>query len=103
MPAKKPDYNQLALKLHKELKGKISINAKGKLKTKTDWSTMYSPGVGAVSSHLAKKPADARQYTMKRNMVAVVSDGSAILGLGNLGPVPALPVQSQRPSGLKRG
>jgi malate dehydrogenase (oxaloacetate-decarboxylating) len=92
MPAKKPDYNRLALELHKKLKGKISIAPKGKLKTKTDWSTMYSPGVGAVSAHLAKNPQDAREYTMKRNMVAVVSDGSAILGLGNLGPIAALPV-----------
>jgi len=92
MPAKKPDYNRLALALHKKLKGKIAVTAKGKLKTKTDWSTMYSPGVGAVSAHLAQKPADAREYTMKRNMVAVVSDGSAILGLGDLGPIPALPV-----------
>lgn len=92
MPAKKPDYNRLALELHKKLKGKISIAPKGKLKTITDWSTMYSPGVGAVSAHLAKNPKDARDYTMKRNMVAVISDGSAILGLGNLGPVPALPV-----------
>jgi malate dehydrogenase (oxaloacetate-decarboxylating) len=92
MPAKKPDYNRLALELHKKLKGKIAIAPKGKLKTKTDWSTMYSPGVGAVSSHLAKNPKDARDYTMKRNMVAVISDGSAILGLGNLGPIAALPV-----------
>jgi len=92
MPAKKPDYNRLSLELHKKLKGKISITPKGKLKTKLDWSTMYSPGVGAVSQHLAKKPEDAREYTMKRNMVAVISDGSAILGLGNLGPIPALPV-----------
>jgi malate dehydrogenase (oxaloacetate-decarboxylating) len=53
---------------------------------------MYSPGVGAVSSHLYKKPGDARDYTIKRNTVAVVSDGSAILGLGNLGAIPALPV-----------
>ena len=92
MPAKKPDYNRLSLELHKKLKGKISITPKGKLKTKLDWSTMYSPGVGAVSQHLAKNPKDAREYTMKRNMVAVISDGSAILGLGNLGPIPALPV-----------
>ena len=91
MPAKK-DYNKLALALHKKLKGKIEVTTKGSLKTKTDWSTMYTPGVGAVSSHLAKKPADARQYTSVRNSVAVVSDGSAVLGLGNIGPVAALPV-----------
>ncbi|MCA9358229.1 NADP-dependent malic enzyme [Candidatus Kaiserbacteria bacterium] len=92
MPTKKPDYNKLALALHKKLKGKIEVVTKGPLKTKTDWSTMYSPGVGAVSSHLAKKPQEARDYTMKRNTVAVVSDGSAVLGLGNLGAIPALPV-----------
>jgi len=92
MASSKPDYNRLALELHKKLKGKITIAPKGKLKTKTDWSTMYSPGVGAVSAHLAKHPKDAREYTMKRNMVVVVSDGSAILGLGNLGPIAALPV-----------
>ena len=92
MPAKQPDYNKHALTLHKKLKGKIEVKSKGKLKTKADWSTMYSPGVGAVASHLAKKPADAREYTMKRNTVAVISDGSAVLGLGNVGPVAALPV-----------
>jgi len=91
-PKKKKDYNALALALHKKMKGKLSVVSKGKLVTKDDWSTMYSPGVGAVSSHLYKKPHDARDYTMKRNTVAVVSDGSAILGLGNLGAVPALPV-----------
>jgi len=92
MPAKKPDYNKLALALHKKLKGKLSIESKGKLKTKTEWSTMYTPGVGAVSSHLAKNPKDAREYTMKRNTVAIISDGSAVLGLGNIGPIAALPV-----------
>jgi malate dehydrogenase (oxaloacetate-decarboxylating) len=92
MPAKKPDYNKLALSLHKKMKGKISVEAKGKLRTKTDWSTMYTPGVGAVSSYLSKHPSQAREYTMKRNTVAIVSDGSAVLGLGNLGAIPALPV-----------
>jgi len=91
-PTKKKDYNQLALAVHKKMKGKLSVVSKGKLVTKDDWSTMYSPGVGAVSSHLYKKPGDARDYTIKRNTVAVVSDGSAILGLGNLGAIPALPV-----------
>ncbi len=89
---KKKDYAKLALALHKKLKGKLEVVSKGKLETRDDWSTMYSPGVGAVSSHLAKFPKDAREYTIKKNTVAVISDGSAILGLGNLGAVPALPV-----------
>ena len=86
------DYAKMALTLHKKLKGKIEVVSKGKLITKDDWSTMYTPGVGAVSSYLAKHPKDAREYTMKRNTIAVVSDGSAVLGLGNLGPIGALPV-----------
>ncbi|HEY0964172.1 MAG TPA: NADP-dependent malic enzyme [Candidatus Paceibacterota bacterium] len=88
----KKDYNQLALALHKKLRGKLSVESKRKLETRDDWSTMYSPGVGAVSLHLSKKPQEAREYTIKRNTVAVISDGSAILGLGNLGPIAALPV-----------
>jgi malate dehydrogenase (oxaloacetate-decarboxylating) len=88
----KKDYNKMALELHKKLKGKLEVVSKGSLKTKDDWSTMYTPGVGAVSLHLAKKPQDAREYTIKRNTVAVVSDGSAVLGLGNLGALGALPV-----------
>lgn len=89
---KKKDYNKLALALHKKLQGKLEVRSKGKLKSIDDWSTMYSPGVGAVSSHLAKFPEDARKYTIKKNTVAVVSDGSAVLGLGNIGPLAALPV-----------
>jgi malate dehydrogenase (oxaloacetate-decarboxylating) len=93
MPAtKKKDYAKLALALHRKLKGKLEVRAKAPLKTRDDWSTLYTPGVGAVSSHLAKKPEDARLLTVKRNMVAVVSDGSAVLGLGNIGPIAALPV-----------
>lgn len=86
------DYAKLALALHKKLGGKLEVVSKKKLATRDDWSTMYSPGVGAVSSHLATHPKDARLYTIKRNTVAVISDGSAVLGLGNLGPIPALPV-----------
>ncbi len=89
---KKPDYNKLALMLHKKLHGKLETSVKGALKTKTDWSTMYTPGVAAVCSAIAKKPATARDYTIKRNTVAVISDGSAVLGLGNLGGVASLPV-----------
>ncbi len=91
-PVAKKDYNKLALALHKKLKGKLEVRPKAELKTRDDWSTMYTPGVGAVSAHLAKRPKDAREYTIKRNTVAVVSDGSAVLGLGNLGPLGALPV-----------
>ncbi len=89
---KKKDYNKLALALHKKLKGKLSVVSKGKLETRDDWSMMYTPGVGAVSSYIAKHPKEAREYTIKKNTVAVISDGSAILGLGNLGALAALPV-----------
>lgn len=92
VPSKKKDYAKLALALHKKLHGKLEVVSKVALKTKDDWSTAYTPGVGAVSSHLAKHPKDARIYTGKRNTVAVVSDGSAVLGLGNIGPLGALPV-----------
>ncbi|MDC1205399.1 NADP-dependent malic enzyme [Candidatus Pacebacteria bacterium] len=90
--AQKKDYNKMALQLHKEMRGKLAVVSKGKLKTRDDWSTMYTPGVAAVSSHVAARPKDARQYTIKGNTVAVVSDGSAVLGLGNIGPLGALPV-----------
>ncbi len=92
MSSQKNTYGKKALALHKKLKGKIAITSKGALATIDDWSTLYTPGVGAVASHLAQHPEDAGRYTAKRNTVAVVSDGSAVLGLGNLGPVPALPV-----------
>ncbi len=86
------DYDKLALEWHKKHHGKLEVKSKGKLKSVDDWSTLYTPGVGAVSLHLAKRPKEAREYTLKRNTVAVVSDGSAVLGLGNLGPLGALPV-----------
>ena len=97
----KKDYGKLALALHKKLKGKLEMVSKAPLIKKDDWSTMYSPGVGAVSSHLAKFPEDAREYTMKRNSVAVISDGSAVLGLGNIGPIAALPVMEGKCAILK--
>jgi len=103
MPAaKKKNYDKLALALHKKLKGKLAVQSKGALKTKDDWSTMYSPGVGAVAAHLAKKPHDTREYTIKRNSVAVVSDGSAVLGLGNVGPLAALPVMEGKAAIFKK-
>lgn len=88
----KVDYAKLSLALHKKLHGKIALAPKAHLRNRTDWSTMYTPGVAAVSSHLAKHPKDVREYTLKRNTVAVISDGSAVLGLGNIGPYGAIPV-----------
>jgi malate dehydrogenase (oxaloacetate-decarboxylating) len=97
----KKDYAKMSLALHKKMHGKLSVISKGRLKTRDEWSTMYSPGVGAVSSHLAQNPKDAREYTIKRNTVAVISDGSAVLGLGNLGAIPALPVMEGKCAILK--
>lgn len=97
----KKDYAKMAMVLHKKLKGKLEVVSKGRLVTRDEWSTMYSPGVGAVSSHLAKHPEDAREYTIKRNTVAVISDGSAVLGLGNIGPIAGLPVMEGKCAILK--
>ena len=99
---KKKDYGALALALHKKLHGKLEVHSKVALANRDAWSTAYTPGVGAVSSHLAKYPKDARQYTIKRNTVAVVSDGSAVLGLGNLGAIPALPVMEGKSAIFKQ-
>lgn len=86
------DYASLALKLHKKFQGKLETVSKTPLKDKNDLATVYTPGVGAVSSFIGKNPESAFDLTLKGRTVAVVSDGSAILGLGNLGPEAALPV-----------
>src|SRR3989344_1423550 len=92
MTKNKNAYAAKALAIHKKLGGKISVTPKAKLLTREDWSTLYTPGVGAVSSYLAEHPEKAREYTMRKNTVAVISDGTAVLGLGNIGPIAALPV-----------
>jgi len=74
------------------LGGKISIQPKIPVKTRADLSIVYTPGVARVSMAIAKDPSKAFQLTVKRNMVAVVSDGTAVLGLGDIGPLAALPV-----------
>lgn len=86
------DYNTQALNRHKELKGKISVSLKDTLDSVDKLSVYYTPGVAAVSRYVAEHPEEARDYTWKNNSVAVVSDGSAVLGLGNIGPLGALPV-----------
>lgn len=77
---------------HRKLGGKVGTLAKAHLTTREDWSLYYTPGVGAVSAHLGKHPKDARELTIKKNTVAVISDGTAVLGLGDIGPEAALPV-----------
>lgn len=84
--------NSQSIKIHKKLKGKIEIKSKAPLKTKKDLSIFYTPGVGAVSAYLAKRKNRSRGMTIKNNSVAIVSDGSAVLGLGNIGPEGAIPV-----------
>ena len=81
-----------AIKLHKEKRGKLEIKSKVALATKKDLSLAYTPGVAAVSSAIAKDKSKVYDYTIKQNSVAVVTDGSAVLGLGNIGPEAALPV-----------
>jgi len=87
-----PTIGEQALELHKNLKGKIEVISKSPVKTMAELSLVYTPGVGTVSTHLAEHKDQIRDYTVKNNMVAVISDGSAVLGLGNIGPEGALPV-----------
>ncbi len=86
------NFGAKALAVHKKLRGKIEMRPKAKVLGKSDLSLYYTPGVGAVSTYLAKHKDKLREYTIKGNTVAVISDGSAVLGLGNIGPEGALPV-----------
>ena len=84
------------------LGGKIEINSKVPLKTRDDLSRAYTPGVARISQAIVDDPTDVRRLTMKRNTVAVVTDGSAVLGLGNIGPAAALPVMEGKAVLFKR-
>ncbi len=86
------DIKQESLDKHAELQGKIEITSKGKVADHHDLSVYYTPGVGAVSSEVAEHPERAKDLTIAGNTIAVVSDGTAVLGLGNIGPQGALPV-----------
>ena len=86
------DIEKKSLELHRKLKGKLEIKSKFPLKTKEDLSLVYTPGVAAVSLEIAKDKSRIYDYTIKGNCVAVISDGSAVLGLGNIGAEAALPV-----------
>src|SRR6266550_3936183 len=87
------DINEMALELHRKYKGKITVALRDTEEmTREKLSAYYSPGVGAVSKAVAADPSRLPEYTWTNNLVAVISDGSAVLGLGNLGPAGAMPV-----------
>jgi len=88
----KINYYKKSLLEHKKKKGKLAIVSKFSLKNKTDLSVAYTPGVAEPCRYIAKNPDDAYKYTIKANSVAVVTNGSAVLGLGNIGAKAALPV-----------
>ncbi len=95
------DYNKEALELHANGHGKIGTLTKVPLETREDLSRAYTPGVAEVCREIARDPSLARAYTLKRNTVAIISDGSAILGLGNLGALAAIPVMEGKAAILK--
>src|SRR5690606_19973522 len=84
------------------LGGKIEVQPKVPLKNRDDLSMAYTPGVARVCMAIAENPDDARRLTIKRNTVAVVSDGSAVLGLGNIGPEAAMPVMEGKAALFKK-
>ena len=86
------DYSEKSLKLHKENRGKFEIKSKIKINTEEDLSTAYTPGVAEPCRVISKNKKEAYTYTSKGNLVAVITDGSAVLGLGNIGSSAAMPV-----------
>jgi malate dehydrogenase (oxaloacetate-decarboxylating) len=84
------------------LGGKLTIESKVPIRNRDDLSLIYTPGVARVCEAIAKNPADARRLTIKRNTVAVVTDGTAVLGLGDIGPLAALPVMEGKAALFKR-
>mgnify|MGYP002619269403 CR=1 FL=1 len=86
------DYNKAALEMHETHKGKVGIVSKVEVATRDDLSTAYTPGVAEPCRKIKENPEDVYKYTFKGNMVAVVSNGTAVLGLGDIGPEAGLPV-----------
>lgn len=86
------DYNELSLKLHEAGPGKLQVNSKVQVKTREDLSTAYTPGVAEPCRKIRDNKQEVYRYTCKANTVAVVSDGTAVLGLGDIGPEAAIPV-----------
>ena len=86
------DIYERSVLIHRQLRGKISLVSKVPVETKDDLSLAYTPGVARPCELIAKDPNLARELTIKRNTIGIVSDGSAVLGLGNIGPLGAIPV-----------
>lgn len=96
------DYYQESLQLHKYLKGKIRVTPKMDVRTKEDLSLVYSPGVAEPCRAIAADPEKVWDYTIKGNTVAIVTDGSAVLGLGNIGAKASIPVMEGKAMLFKR-
>lgn len=96
------DYNKKAIALHKKHKGKIEIKLKTPINNKEALSTVYTPGVAEVSRQIHNDEKKAYQLTMKANSLAIVSDGSAVLGLGNIGALAAIPVMEGKAALFKK-
>ncbi|MBP6098697.1 MAG: NADP-dependent malic enzyme [Candidatus Levybacteria bacterium] len=86
------DIYEKSIQLHRKKKGKLEVISKVPLRTKEDLSLVYTPGVAGVSKEIARDSSKAYDLTIKNNSVAIISDGSAVLGLGNIGPYAAIPV-----------
>lgn len=96
------NYFEESLNLHRNLKGKIRVSPKMDVRSKDDLSLVYSPGVAAPCEAIAANPDDAYKYTIKGNTVAIVSDGSAVLGLGDIGALASIPVMEGKAMLFKR-
>ena len=96
------DTRAASLRLHEQLRGKIEVRGKREIQTSRDLSLLYTPGVAQVCEAIAENPARTRDLTLKGNSVAIVTDGSAVLGLGDIGPRAAMPVMEGKAQLFKR-
>ena len=86
------DISEESLALHYKLRGKLEVVSRYPIQTQKDLSLAYTPGVAAPCLEIQKDPAKSFQLTRRQNLVAVITDGSAVLGLGNIGPLAGMPV-----------